>query len=175
MSTALKSRRLSDAERRELGLRNWPDAAANSTGIMRQLLTSVERLKLMCHPQIEAHGIQPGDFDVLVTLRIFGEPYQLSPTALYRARCLSSGGLTKILHRLEQAGLVRRDSNPSDRRSQLIRLTPKGKRVVEAAMKDMARLEREILSHFHGNEAVQLSMLLSKLLIGIDSKATAGE
>jgi DNA-binding MarR family transcriptional regulator len=170
---AMKISRLSDAERRELGLRNWPDVIENSTGIVRQLLSAVERLRQAFHPHIMAHGIQPGDFDVLVTLRIFGRPYQLSPTAIYRERCLSSGGLTKILHRLENAGLVTRQSNPEDKRGQLIRLTAKGKQVVESTMKDLARLERDLLAGFQQSETKLLSSLLEKLQQSIDAK-TAG-
>src|SRR5580658_1049397 len=87
----IKIRKLNNEWREEV-LRNWPEALANSTGVMRQLLSAVERLRQSFHPHITAHGIQPGDFDVLVTLRISGEPYELSPTAVYRQRCLSSGG-----------------------------------------------------------------------------------
>jgi len=64
-----------------------------------------ERVHAMLDPEILQYGIQPGDFEVLVTLRIRGAPYELSPTAIYRARCLSSGGLTKIMHRLQRARL----------------------------------------------------------------------
>jgi DNA-binding MarR family transcriptional regulator len=167
----VRIRKFSDAERRELVLRNWPDAAENSTGIMRQLLSAVERLRQTFAPQIAAHGIQPGDFDVLATLRTLGEPYELSPTAIYRQRCLSSGGLTKILHRLEDAGLVKRHSNPRDKRSQLISLTSKGKRVVEATMKDLARFEGTLLAEFQQSETRLLSSLLEKLQQSIDAKA----
>jgi DNA-binding MarR family transcriptional regulator len=170
----VKIRKFSDAERRELVLRNWPDAADNSTGIIRQLFSAVERMRQTFAPQIAAHGIQPGDFDVLATLRTLGEPYELSPTAIYRQRCLSSGGLTKILHRLEDAGLVRRHSNPEDKRGQLIRLTSKGKRVVEATMQDLARLEGILLAEFQQNETRLLSSLLDKLQQSIDMRA-AGE
>jgi DNA-binding MarR family transcriptional regulator len=131
----------------------------------------VERLRQSFHPHITAHGIQPGDFDVLVTLRISGEPYELSPTAVYRQRCLSSGGLTKILHRLQDAGLVTRRSNAADKRGQLIRLTAKGRRVVEATMRDMAKLEQDILADFGQNETRLLSDLLDKLQHGIDAKS----
>lgn len=165
-------RKFSD-ERRELMLRNWPDALENSTGIMRQLLSAVERLRQTFAPLVAAHGIQPGDFDVLATLRVFGEPYELSPTAIYRQRCLSSGGLTKILHRLEHAGLVKRQSNPKDRRSHLIRLTAKGKRVVEATMKDLAQLEGILLAEFKRSETELLSDLLGKLQHSIDGNAEA--
>jgi len=156
-------RKISDLERRDAMLRNWPEAHANATGIMRQLLAAVERLRQIFGPQIAAHGIQPGDFDVLATLRAAGHPFELSPTAIYRQRCMSSGGLTKIVHRLEGAGLVRRSSNPNDRRSQLIRLSARGKRVVESTMKDLAHLEGIVLAGFRHDEAKLLSGLLDKL------------
>jgi DNA-binding MarR family transcriptional regulator len=157
-------------EWREQVLRNWPEALANSTGVMRQLLSAADRLRQSCHPHIAAHGIQPGDFDVLVTLRVAGEPFELSPTTVYRQRCLSSGGLTKILHRLQDAGLVARRSNAEDKRGQLIRLTAKGKRVVEATMRDLAQLEQDVLADFEHNETRLLSDLLDKLRHGIDGQ-----
>jgi DNA-binding MarR family transcriptional regulator len=166
----IKIRKFTNEWREEV-LRNWPEALANSTGVMRQLLSAVERLRQSCDPHIAAHGIQPGDFDVLVTLRISGEPYELSPTAIYRQRCLSSGGLTKILHRLQDAGLVARRSNAEDKRGQLIRLTAKGKRVVEATMRDMGKLEQDVLANFEQSEIRLLSDLLDKLQHGIDAKA----
>jgi DNA-binding MarR family transcriptional regulator len=166
----IKIRKFNNEWREEV-LRNWPEALANTTGVMRQLLSAAERLRQSCHPRIAAHGIQPGDFDVLATLRVSGEPFELSPTAVYRQRCLSSGGLTKILHRLQDAGLVTRRSNAEDKRGQLIRLTAKGKRVVEATMRDIAKQEQDILAGFEQNETRVLSDLLDKLQHGIDAKA----
>lgn len=171
----VKIGKISNAERRELVLRHWPEAHANSTGIIRQLLSAVERLRQIFGPKIAAHGIQPGDFDVLATLRAFGAPYELSPTTIYRERCMSSGGVTKILHRLETAGLVRRLANPQDQRSQLIRLTAKGKRVVEATMKDMARLEGTIFAGFEHDETRLLSGLLEKLHRSVDARTAGNE
>jgi predicted dehydrogenase len=59
---------------------------------------------------------QPGEFDVLATLRRSGDPYMLSPTRLYEAAMISSGGMTNRLDRLERAGLIERRPDPSDRR-----------------------------------------------------------
>jgi len=130
-----------------------------------------ERVHALLDPEVLRYGIQPGDFEVLVTLRIRGAPYQLSPTAIYRARCLSSGGLTKILHRLTLAQLIVRRPDPEDRRSQFVRLTAKGKRVVEAAMEAMGRLEKELLAEFGSAELERLSGLTDKLMATLDPES----
>src|SRR5205823_5283249 len=83
---------------------------------------------------LAAHGLQRGWFDLLAPLRRAGEPYELNPTQLMRATLLSSGGVTKRLDRLAEAGLVERRPDPSDRRGTLVGLTAKGKKVVDAAL-----------------------------------------
>ena len=57
-----------------------------------------------------------GDYGVLAMLRRAGSPYELSPSQLTNRLARSSGGMTKILKRLEEAGLVRRLPDPDDGR-----------------------------------------------------------
>jgi DNA-binding MarR family transcriptional regulator len=83
------------------------------------------------NPLFAEAGLQPGEFDVLATLRRSGDPYMLSPTRLYEAAMISSGGMTNRIDRLEQAGLVERRLDPNDRRGKLIALTATGRRVID--------------------------------------------
>ena len=59
-------------------------------------------------PFFDEHRLHYGEFDVLATLRRAGAPHALSPTALYEAAMISSGGMTNRLDRLERAGLIER-------------------------------------------------------------------
>jgi DNA-binding MarR family transcriptional regulator len=163
----VKAQRLSSAEKHALALRNWPDLAKKGSSIAGKLWRAADHVRNVVAPKIIRHGIQIGDFEVLFILRIFGPPYALSPTRIYRARCCSSGGLTKILHRLKKAHLIERYPNPEDKRSELVRLTPKGKRVVEAAMDSVAQLEKNLLARFNRREKNTLIILLDKLLATI--------
>lgn len=66
------------------------------------------------------------DYGVLAMLRRTGPPYELSPSQLTNHLARSSGGVTKILKRLEEAGLVQRHPDPDDGRGSRVSLTPEG-------------------------------------------------
>lgn len=123
------------------------------------LLADLERV-------LETYAMRPADLDVLVALRVSPEPRQLTPTELYRSLLLSSGGLTKILNRLEAAGWVARPANPDDGRSRWVRLTRRGNTQVTKVMQAVVAHEVEWLSPLNQQERAQLSHLLSKLVSG---------
>ena len=54
-----------------------------------------------------------------------------APKDLNKLLLLTSGALTSALHRLEDAGLVRREANPEDARSVLIVITPSGAKLAK--------------------------------------------
>ena len=93
-------------------------------------LTLLARLAVLIedfqHEVLEPFDIGPSDYSVLATLRRAGEPYELNPNALYSRLRRSSGGMTKMLKRLEERGLVRRTPDPEDGRGMRVRLTRKG-------------------------------------------------
>lgn len=90
-------------------------------------------------------GILGTDFFLLAELRRMGEPFECSPGRLSQIFVRSTGGTTKQLDRLESAGLVVRVANPDDRRSNLVRLTPDGLKLIDAALETHFRSEAEIL------------------------------
>jgi len=48
---------------------------------------------------------------------------------------ITVGGTSKLVVRIEAVGLCRRRANPGDRRSQIIELTPAGRRLMAKATK----------------------------------------
>lgn len=118
-------------------------------------------------PVFAKFGLQPGEFDVLATLKRSGRPYALTPTALYEATMLSSGGMTARIDKLEKAGLVERRKHPSDRRGTLVALTRKGRALFDEAFAAHADNVRQLLSVLTKAEQKQLDALLAKLLGGL--------
>jgi MarR family transcriptional regulator, organic hydroperoxide resistance regulator len=48
---------------------------------------------------------------------------------------ITVGGTSKVVDRLEAAGLCERRANPNDRRSSVVELTPEGRKLVDGALK----------------------------------------
>jgi DNA-binding MarR family transcriptional regulator len=128
--------------------RERPDLRTLPMAIFGRLNEAAERvMREHMNPLFARAGLQGGEFDVLATLRRAGAPYMLSPTQLYEAAMISSGGMTDRLDRLERAGLVVRRPDPKDRRGKLIVLTDPGKRLIDEAIgRRAANQERLLLS-----------------------------
>lgn len=116
------------------------------------------------NPTFAEFGLQPGEFDVLATLRRHGVPYALTPTDLYEAAMISSGSMTNRIDRLEKAGLVERRPNPADGRGTLVGLTGTGLALIERAVERHVAVLRAIVSGLGAEEQNQLSGLLEKLI-----------
>ncbi|MET4898587.1 MarR family transcriptional regulator [Sphingomonadaceae bacterium jetA1] len=121
------------------------------------------------NPLFADHGLQPGEFDVLATLRRAGSPYALTPTDLYGAAMISSGSMTNRIDRLEKVGLVERRAHPSDRRGTLVVLTAAGRHMIDSIIALHVANQHKIVNGLDPREQEQLSQLLAKLLATVDN------
>ncbi|CAK08718.1 putative MarR family transcriptional regulator [Rhizobium johnstonii 3841] len=137
------------------------------------------RLSNLVRPSIEAtfadFGLDRGEFDVIATLRRSGPPYLMTPTEMYSALMISSGGLTHRLDRLEKAGLIRREKSPRDGRSVLVALSEAGAALAEKAFRTDMASEASFLQALDGKEREALAVLLRKLIAGIENEQARGE
>ncbi|MNE05053.1 HTH-type transcriptional regulator MhqR [compost metagenome] len=118
-------------------------------------------------PLYARYGLQQGEFDALATLRRSGASEGLTPTALFEAAMMSSGGMTARIDRLEKAGLVARGPHPTDRRATLVRLTDKGFDLIETIMPEHEEAARDILAPLSLDEQKTLNALLARLIGGL--------
>ena len=116
-------------------------------------------------------GINRTDWDALASLRRAGAPYQRSPTELYRALMRTSGGITHIVDRLEEQDLVERSPDPDDRRGLLVRLSRKGRALVDRVAPTHLETERRMLAPLTKDEQAELARLLRKLLVGLEAQS----
>jgi DNA-binding MarR family transcriptional regulator len=116
-----------------------------------------------------SHGLQAWEFDVLSALRRQGPPYQLSPGALLHATLVTSGTMTNRIDRLAEAGLVSRHTDPQDKRGVVVTLTTRGRAVVDAALEDLLRSERVLLTGLDRGQRRELAALLRILLAPFDA------
>ncbi|MGC2407573.1 MAG: MarR family transcriptional regulator [Candidatus Cybelea sp.] len=147
--------------------RERPDLDTRAMGLVGRIQRAAAALRPRLDDTHARSGLAGESFDVLAALRRAGRPYQLSPTQLYREMMLTSGAMTNRIDRLEEAGLVSRRPDPQDRRGTLVRLTAKGKALIDAATSEHVANEERLLAGLSAREQLQLGELLRKLLLSL--------
>ncbi|MGH3252128.1 MAG: MarR family winged helix-turn-helix transcriptional regulator [Trebonia sp.] len=77
---------------------------------------------------------------------------------------LDPSQIVALVDALERTGLVRRDIDPADRRSRLVRATPEGRRLFDRAREVAGAAEREALAMLTDAERDTLRALLRKIV-----------
>jgi DNA-binding MarR family transcriptional regulator len=144
--------------------RERPDLNVAPMGLMGRLLRTAHLADAAFADGLTEYRIASGWFDLMAALRRAGAPYELNPTQLMHATMISSGGMTKRLDRLAEAGLVERRPDPDDRRGTLVRLTPRGVKTIDAAVETHIANEDRALRSLNASERRTLDGLLRKLL-----------
>jgi DNA-binding MarR family transcriptional regulator len=111
----------------------------------------------------DKHGLNSSSFDVLAALRRAGAPYRKTGSQLAAGSLLSSAGVTFRLDRLEDAGLIERQRDQTDRRVVHSCLTDKGLEVIDRTIEAHLEAENALLHGLSKSERDQLAHLLGKL------------
>jgi MarR family 2-MHQ and catechol resistance regulon transcriptional repressor len=119
-------------------------------------------------------GLSVSSFEVLLRVaRSEGRRLRMSDLAAQVT--LSSSGLTRAVDRLVAAGLVQRESCPSDRRGSYAALTPAGtKRIDDAARAHIGHLEEVFLSVLDTTQRAALEDALRALRDTLNPGALSG-
>ena len=155
----------------DLILEQWqrerPELDHSPIGVVGRVSRLARELEARLEPVYREHGLEPGWHDVLATLRRSGPPFRLRASEFSGALMLTSSGITKRLDRLEQAGLIKRDPDPHDRRGVLITLTPAGIELIDNVTEAHMANEARLLSALSEAERDRLAGLLRKLRLGL--------
>jgi DNA-binding MarR family transcriptional regulator len=144
-----------------------PDIDVSPMGVVFRVKRLARAFERATARNFGRHGLEPAEFDLLATLRRAGEPYRMSAGALGRALMITSGSVTNRVDGLEDRGLIRRADDPDDRRGVLVELTPKGLRMVDAALEHHVETERGLLEGLTTTQRKELADLLRRLLIAL--------
>ena len=87
----------------------------------------------------------------------------LSPKQLSKALALTSPNLTMLLDRLQERSWIRRERNPEDGRSQHVKLTAEGERLMKQAALSAHRMQVHWQKNLSAAESAMLLELLAKV------------
>ncbi|MDX3517914.1 MarR family winged helix-turn-helix transcriptional regulator [Streptomyces scabiei] len=112
----------------------------------------------------ETTGLGGSEFEVL--LRLTRHPESRTTSArLAEDLSFTSGGLTRLIARMEEAGLLARHPHPDDRRAALLEATPKGRDALERALAAHApQVTADLVEPLTPVERLILRELVTKLL-----------
>ena len=151
--------------------REIPDLDPMTEGVVERIGILAHALEESMEQTLAEFELDRRSFHVLGRLRSYGPPYQRSAGLLAGDMRLSTGAMTNRLDRMEEAGLIRRLPDPSDRRGTLIEPTEAGHAAWDKSASTQARREAMVASVLSPAERDQLHGLLRQLMRAFPDKA----
>jgi MarR family transcriptional regulator, organic hydroperoxide resistance regulator len=126
--------------------RKSPKLVESLTAEVRRFIAGAILFNLKVADEV---GLNRTDMQCLNLLELQGSA---TPGELARWAFLSTGGVTVVLDRMEKAGYTRREPNPRDRRSSIVRPVPAKARKLHALYDSRGRALAQALSTYNERE-----------------------
>jgi MarR family transcriptional regulator, 2-MHQ and catechol-resistance regulon repressor len=137
-----------------------PERNVSATHVWLVLWKAARAVEQNAMNSVSGLGLGLSDFAVLEVLLHKG-PQPVN--AIGKKILLTSGSITTAIDRLESRKLVYRAPHPEDRRAWLVRLTEKGRRLIENAFRQHVLDMEETMAVLKSSERLELTRLLKKV------------
>jgi DNA-binding MarR family transcriptional regulator len=112
--------------------------------------------------ELKPHGITPTQYNVLRILRGAGEA-GLCRNEVMQRMITQVPDATRLLDRMESAGLIKRERDSEDRRYVTTRITDQGRQLVNTLDEPIERLHRQHFGELSEGDLRELIQLLGRL------------
>ncbi|HZP61401.1 MAG TPA: MarR family transcriptional regulator [Opitutaceae bacterium] len=157
--------------------KKFPDLDPSAAEVFLNLLRTGDEVFRVVENNFTKHGLSQGRFGVLMLLarssRTEGEgkseatclpPGPLTPAELADAAGVTRATMTGLIDTLERDGFVKRESDPADRRMMPVKLTPKGRKLIEDILPGHFRIISAVMGSLNETERKTMVRLLNKIL-----------
>ncbi len=131
------------------------------------LRRTCDRLHGTIRQLLKAQGISEPQYNALRILRGAG-PDGLPSLAVADRMVTRVPDITRLLDRLERAGLAKRDRSANDRRVVRARVTRKGLSLLKRLDEPLVKSHKQLLGHMSRKELAELNRLLVKARENLD-------
>ena len=142
--------------------REMPGVTTSAFAPIARALQFADQVKRFERRVLEPFEIGAGEYKALSALRRVGPPYRLNASLLADRADLSSGGLTKMLKRLEAKGVVMRETDPEDGRGTRVGLTRRGQELQSRIFRAVAAAAENRLQGLDAEERHALDQALKR-------------
>lgn len=112
---------------------------------------------------LREYDLTEAQFNVLMLLAYQAGPEGISQTQLSRMLLVNRANVTGLVDRMERDGLLERFSEPGDRRMRIIRMTEKGREILEKAVQPYLERVDGIMGALSTKEREDLLGILDRL------------
>ncbi|WP_435768985.1 MarR family winged helix-turn-helix transcriptional regulator [Nocardioides sp. SYSU DS0651] len=142
--------------------RERPDLDVSPAAVIGRLHRVANRLTDELVAVYATFGLGEGEFDILATLRRWGDPHELTAGELARATMVTSGAISKRVDRCERQGWVVRTRDDRDARGRRIRLTAAGRELIDAAFTAHVANEHRLVGMITERDRAVLAAVLRR-------------
>lgn len=144
--------------------------ATRALDAFTKLMRSAAAVRARLEPRLLDAGLTPSRFGILEALLHLGP---LNQRDLAAKLLVTKGNVSVVVDHLERAGLVRRRHDPADARRAVVRLTRRGRRLIERVFPIVVAAIVDDFSLLDGREQTSLARLCRKLGLGVRSPGSA--
>ncbi|TQM78025.1 DNA-binding MarR family transcriptional regulator [Saccharothrix saharensis] len=152
----------------DLVLAQWsvqrPDVDTSPMAVLSRVTRLARLLERELREFVGRFDLEPGEFDVLTTLRRAGSAQGMTAGAFLSASLVTAGAITNRIDRMAAKGLVRRVPDAADRRVVRIKLTDRGARLVDGMLAEHMRHYARLLEPLDGETKAVVADALRALL-----------
>jgi DNA-binding MarR family transcriptional regulator len=145
-----------------------PFASAEQEAVLNLFRTS-DRMQHRFARLFREYGLTPSQYNILRILR--GEGKAMPCLEIAQRTITVVPGITGLIDRLEQSGLVTRQRSEEDRRVVNVSITTAGEEVLARLDEPLLELHRKMLAHFSAQEMAELTRLLEKARQGCEGES----
>lgn len=136
---------------------HWP-----SVEILLNLFYTYDVVAGNMNQQIAPYGLTKAAFGVLMILSR-SETKSCKQNEISQLMLVSRANITGLVDSLDRQGLVERTSDPKDRRVNMVRILPKGEKLIEDLLPGYYKYVNELCSIFTAAEKKTLNDFLTRL------------
>jgi MarR family transcriptional regulator, temperature-dependent positive regulator of motility len=142
---------------------------ANPCWLSARLNILANRFNIPMYGWIEERfGLTRPEFVALYSLNLMSEA---TAATISTSTGFPKNTLSRAVARLLKRKLISRTDDPADKRSFRLRLTPRGKSVVDEALPRLYAQERLMMAALDTDERAQLSTLMAKMVVALEQSA----
>lgn len=114
-------------------------------------------------PHYARFGLTPPQFQMLTVLNRLRDE-RVTQRRLGNELYVSFPNVTVMLTRLEEAGLIKRTVNPADRREKFVKISGRGRKLLQKIWKDQPAQLESVMAGLDDSERLELARLLNRLI-----------